>query len=56
MNKIIDEECVACACFEKCGTHVMKGSVICCTNRISANQSKADMYKKMKDGQSNGRA
>ena len=47
--QIIDKECVACVCFEKCGTHVQKGSMVCCTNRISAGQTKADMYRKMQE-------
>lgn len=47
---IIDKECIACACFEKCGTHVAKGSMICISNRMNAGQSKADMYKRMQKG------
>lgn len=50
MLKIIDEECVACTCFETCGTDVMKGSILCSSKRISAKQTKADMYRKMQEG------
>lgn len=51
--QIIDKECLACICFEECGTYVAKGSVICCTNRISAGQTKADMYKRIQEEREN---
>lgn len=45
--KIIDSECLACASFETCGTEVMKGSIMCCSNRISNRQTKKQMYDKI---------
>ena len=42
--KIVDDECLACASFEKCGTHVMKGSIMCCSYRISNRQTKKEMH------------
>ena len=46
---IIDKECIACKAFENCTTDIMKGSIMCSMKRQVVKQTKADMYKKIKE-------
>ena len=47
--KIIDHECLGCACFSNCTTDIMKGSIMCSSKRIQAKQTKKEMLQKMYD-------
>ena len=45
--RIITDECLGCASFNKCGTEVVKGSMMCAILRSKNNQTKGDMLCKM---------
>ena len=46
---IIDNECLACASFEQCGTDVLKGSIMCTVKCAQNPQTKHEMLQKMYD-------